>query len=87
MLNISDVTTDLWFIQTSTLPFEIRLRHKIKLDFKGNVTHRRNNNNDDENDDNDIVFGPGADAYETGIESKRVQVLDIIIHLLVYLYT
>ena len=75
MLNVPEVTTNIWFIQISTLPFEVRARHKIQLNSKGRVTRRDNNNHDDDSSSG-TFFGANADAHESGIPSKRVRELE-----------
>ena len=51
MLNIPEVATSLWFIHISTLLFEVRQRHKIKLNSKGDVIHNSSTNGNSDDDD------------------------------------
>ena len=65
LLQLLEITTNLWFIQISILSFKVRAKKKIKLDRKGNIVR------DDDDDDADEDYT--ADGHTCGIPVQRIR--------------
>ena len=76
LLGLPEVTTNLWFIPISTYSFELRSKHKITVDDKGNV-HRIGDSNEGNGSGRGSTRGgrnsAGPDATELGVPAQRAR--------------
>ena len=76
LLGLPEVTTNLWFIPISIYSFELRSKHKITVDDKGNVVRRGDSNEGNGSGRGSTRGGrnsAGPDATELGVPAQRAR--------------